>query len=246
MPRTRTPVPHEQEVHRSLAGPALGPSRRGYERHGPHRCAHGLRGGSDVILTFDDGPGPHTQDILDVLGHHGAKGTFFVVGKNLRGNAELLQRMVAEGHEIANHSWNHPRLSRHPIRAHHQLRRTNLLVEEMTGFSPCLFRAPYGLVSPPLVLVARILGMTTVGWDVDPKDWRDQTPGAIAYSILRSTKGGSFVLLHDGGPDRSRTVSALELALATLAERGFRFPTASEALGYYPRADDPAAPPTGR
>jgi peptidoglycan/xylan/chitin deacetylase (PgdA/CDA1 family) len=116
----------------------------------------------------------------------------------------------------------------------------------MTGFSPCLFRAPYGLVSPQLVLVARILGMTTVGWDVDPKDWREQTPGAVASSILRGTKGGSFVLLHVGGPDRRRTVSALELALPTLTERGFRFPTVSEALGYDPRVDDPAVPPTGR
>lgn len=185
-----------------------------------------------MALTFDDGPGALTARILDLLGEHAARGTFNVLGERLEGREALLRRTLDEGHELGNHSLHHQSFAGRPLATLWQVARTNARVRRITGFRPRLFRPPYGHVSPSTIRAARLAGMTTIGWDVDPRDY--ETPGeeGIYRRVIDGVRPGSIVLLHDDRRALEQTVTALERILRTLVERGYRFVTASELLGY--------------
>lgn len=206
----------------------------GYRRRGPAHVAHGPRDGSAVALTFDDGPSAHTVEILDVLRTRSAAATFFVLGCELDGWDPVLADLLAAGCEIGNHSYGHPRLGCRPLATLREARRTTALVRRATGFAPAVFRAPYGSADRAVVRAARLAGMTTVRWDVDPRDWEATDPQAIERDVLSAVREGSIVLLHDGGGDRGATVSALPGILAGLAARGLECVTVSALLGYEP------------
>lgn len=184
-----------------------------------------------VSLTFDDGPGRVTEPVLEVLAHHGATATFNVLGERVEGREGLLRRTLAEGHEIGNHAFRHERLARHPLDAYRQLRRTSAAIQAAAGVRPRVFRPPYGSVSRSVVAAARLAGLVTVRWDVDPHDY--ETPGAevIRRRIVRRVKPGSIVLLHDDRRALEQTAVALDGALRELRERGYGFVTTSELLG---------------
>jgi peptidoglycan-N-acetylglucosamine deacetylase len=192
---------------------------------------HGPRDSKLVALTFDDGPGRLTEQVLEVLAHHGARATFNVLGERVAGREDLLLRTMAEGHEVGSHAFRHDRLEGHPIDAFRQLRRTNAAIGTASGSAPRVFRAPYGRTSPGVVLAARLNGLATVGWDVDPHDY--DTPGAdvIMRRMIRRVKPGSIVLLHDDRRALVQTVEALDPAIGELGARGYRFVTVSELLG---------------
>lgn len=192
---------------------------------------HGPRGERSVALTFDDGPGHVTERILDVLARHGARATFNVLGERVEGREGLLRRAAAEGHELGNHAFRHERLAGRPVDAHRQLRRTSAAVARAAGVAPRVFRPPYGSVSRSVVLAARVAGLVTVRWDVDPHDY--ETPGAdtIRRRIVRRVEPGSIVLLHDDRRARLQTAEAVDGALEELRARGYRFVTTSELLG---------------
>jgi peptidoglycan/xylan/chitin deacetylase (PgdA/CDA1 family) len=198
--------------------------RRSYFDHGPREVHR-------VALTFDDGPGALTARLLDVLGDRGAHATFNVLGERVPGREELLGRTIAEGHELGSHAERHERLAGRPLDALRQLVRTNAALRAATGVSPRVFRAPYGAVSPGVVRAARLAGLVTVGWDVDPRDY--ETPGAHAIHerVADAARPGSIVLLHDDRRALGQTVTAVEQILATLDERGLRCVTLSEILG---------------
>lgn len=195
---------------------------------------HGPRDARRIAFTIDDGPGALTEQLLEVLGHHGAKATFNVLGERLRGREELLCRTLDEGHELGNHAYHHENLAARPFAALGQILRTNAGLRSATGFTPRLFRAPYGAVSRGVILAAGFLGMTTVGWDVDPRDY--ETPGAetIHERVVTNVRPGSIVLLHDDRRALDQTATALEEVLRTLRRREFEFVTASELLGQPP------------
>jgi peptidoglycan-N-acetylglucosamine deacetylase len=201
-------------------------------RHRPRALIdHGARDRRAVALTFDDGPGALTADLVEVLAAAGARATFHVLGSRVRGREELLARTLAGGHELGSHAERHERLAGRPLDAYAQLLRTNVAIRAAVGAVPRTFRAPYGSVSAGVVRAARLAGLTTVGWDVDPRDY--ETPGADAIHarVAATVRPGSIVLLHDDRRALAQTVTATERILATLAARGLSAVTVSELLG---------------
>jgi peptidoglycan/xylan/chitin deacetylase (PgdA/CDA1 family) len=223
----------------SVAAVLRPPAPAGCVPRSPSYRTNGARGRRAVSLTFDDGPGPYTGAVLDVLRRHGARGTFFVIGQQVGGGARVLRRALREGHAIGNHSWNHANLAGGGAG---QIAATQRAVRRATGYSPCVFRAPYGAVSGTLIAQARGQGLNTIQWDVDPRDWSSPGTGAIqaggpaaAARVLGAVRPGSIVVMHDGGGPRGQTVAALPGILRTLRRRGYRLVTVPELLGLRPR-----------
>ncbi|MFI7228072.1 polysaccharide deacetylase family protein [Nonomuraea angiospora] len=192
-----------------------------------------------VALTFDDGPGPYTDTLLAYLAAYHARATFFVVGGNVVTYPRVLRRTVAAGHEIGNHTWSHPDLTRlSPARVRSQLGRTDQAIRAVTGVVPRLVRPPYGALN---ATVRRQTGRPMVLWSVDTLDWRYRSSATVARRALRAVRPGSVILFHDIHPT---TVRAIPRVLRKLAGRGYRFVTVSELFGGRPpRLVFNAAPP---
>jgi peptidoglycan/xylan/chitin deacetylase (PgdA/CDA1 family) len=177
-------------------------------------------GSAAVALTFDDGPWDDTPAVLDLLAQYKVKATFCMVGRQVAAHAALVQRMVAEGHTLCNHTWSHDeRLPTRPAdRITSEMQRTNDAIHAVVpGAVIRYYRAPGGNFSPQVVAIAAGLGMASIYWSVDPQDWRGPGVQSIIHNVLTNTRPGSIVLLHDGaGP---QTVTALRTILPDLAGR---------------------------
>jgi poly-beta-1,6 N-acetyl-D-glucosamine synthase len=194
-----------------------------------------------VAITFDDGPDPvWTPKMLDVLKARGVKATFFIVGRNAEDHPGLVRRIVAEGHELGNHSYTHGNLAEMPEwRQRLELGSTERLIEAETGRSMTLFRPPYnadampGTVAElvPLAFAERELGYTVVLERIDPQDWARPGADVILQRVKDQRRAGSIILLHDAGGERSQTLAALPRILDWLAERGDSVVPMSELLG---------------
>jgi peptidoglycan-N-acetylglucosamine deacetylase len=206
---------------------------------GPVGCTHHLvfaRNGTPVgrtlALSFDDTPSPYTEAIVRTLLHYGARATFFVIGDRAASHAGLLRAMVGDGMELGNHSYSHPRqLATQGEGASRELQGANAAIQQATGFRPCLFRPPYGVLTPDLVQRAKLAGMTTAKWTVDPADWTHPGVSSIRERVLAAAQPGSIVVLHDNIESRGQTVKALPGILEGLRARGLRVVTISELLG---------------
>ncbi|MDX2968765.1 bifunctional polysaccharide deacetylase/glycosyltransferase family 2 protein [Kribbella solani] len=193
-----------------------------------------------IALTFDDGPDPvWTPKVLDLLREQGVHATFFVVGTAVAEHPALARRIVAEGHQIAIHSFTHANLTTAASwRRSVELRQSQLILAGATGVRTTLLRPPYS--SEPSALTdrdwealqqIRAAGYLSVLSSQDSEDWRRPgTEQVIANSMPRST-AGQLLLMHDAGGDRSQTIEALEKLLPRLKARGFRFATVSDAVG---------------
>lgn len=184
-----------------------------------------------VALTFDDGPDPrNTPQLLDVLDAHGAKATFFAVGIQLSKHPALARSILARGHELANHSFSHPRMVfRTPSFIREEIDRTDALIRSAGAQGPILFRAPYGKKLFVLPWILSQSGRTNVLFDVVPKpgDYTRPPPKKIVESVMAQLKPGSIVVLHDGGGPRAQTVEAVRRLLPMLKARGYSMVTAS-------------------
>lgn len=187
---------------------------------------HGPRGHRRVALTFDDGPGAYTEEVLAVLRRAKAKATFFVLGQQVASYPDLARRILREGHELANHSSNHAMLP-----SASDVARASRTIRDRTGFKPCLFRPPYGAIDSAVKRGVKDAGMKSVLWDVDTLDWRLPGAGSISKAITRGARPGSIVLMHDGGGPRGQTVAALPDAIRFLRKRGYQLVTVTELLG---------------
>ncbi|UWZ40495.1 polysaccharide deacetylase family protein [Dactylosporangium roseum] len=181
--------------------------------HGPG-ASERFTGGTAVALTFDDGPDPvNTPAILKVLRDNGVKATFCMVGFRVRDHPELVRQIVADGHALCNHSWQHllNLAKKDPAYVDWDLRHTNDMIHAAVGADVPIryFRAPGGNFTPELVAKARELGMASIYWDVDPRDW-DHNPDAdhaahiqrVIREVKQHVREGSIVLSHDNGqPD---------------------------------------------
>ena len=205
---------------------------RGCRRTGPAFRTNGSRRRKLVALTFDDGPARITARFLALLERRHIPATFFVLGHNVAGHGALLRRMLRDGDEIGNHSFNHPALSGGGPAAYRQIAATSAAIKRATGFLPCSFRPPYGASSRRLVNEALGLHLSTVTWDVDPRDWSLPGPGVIAARVVGAARPGSIVVMHDGGGPRAETVNALPLIIARLQRRGYHFVSISQMFGY--------------
>ena len=188
-----------------------------------------------ISLTFDDGPGAATEEVLAALARHGAKGTFFMVGSEADRHRELAQRIAAEGHEVASHGAVHRSAwLLGPLATVRQLRDGRRMVAAASGKEPRHMRPPWGHMNLALPFAARAHGQTIALWSYDPGDWRPaQDPQELADRIVAALRPGQIYLLHDAGGDgRLHTAKALEIALPRLAEKGYRAVTLSELLAH--------------
>ena len=161
----------------------------------------------ELALTFDDGPNPAwTPQLLDVLGAHQVKATFFLLGSRAQVEPGLVGRIVAEGHLIGNHSWSHPNLARTAAtKVREELTRTSETLEQITGEKVKYFRPPFGARRPVVFRIARELGLRVVTWNAMTSDWSepsaDRIAGKLVKKIERLGRRGRAVniVLHDGG-----------------------------------------------
>lgn len=179
-----------------------------------------------VALTFDDGPdGNTTPQTLDILAKYKIKATFFVQGKNIAGNEAILKRMQAEGHEVGNHSWNHPVLTQLSLEdAKKQITDTESAITSVLGKSSKLMRPPYGAISDD---IRNSLDLSFIMWNVDSLDWKSKNEAAILTEIQRQTTDGSIILMHD---IHQTSVNSLPKVIEYLQGQGYSFVTVSELL----------------
>ncbi|WP_406319162.1 polysaccharide deacetylase family protein [Streptosporangium sp. NBC_01639] len=182
-----------------------------------------------VALTYDDGPGPETGRLLDILAHKGARATFFVVGSNATAHPELLRRMRQEGHLVANHTWSHRDLTAMPIsKIADQLNRGQYAITQAIWQVPTLVRPPYGASDPQVASVARGLGLSVVRWNVDADDLRPTDPKVIADRAVSGARPGAIILMHDV---HGSTVDATPEILRRLQAKGYTLVTVPELYG---------------
>ena len=208
-----------------------------------------------LAITFDDGPNPAiTPKLLDLLGRHNAKATFFVIGRYVRECPELVKETIVRGHAIGNHTENHPnlfRLTRREIRI--ELRLCHDAISNAAGEAPKWFRPPFGMRNPWVIPAARELGYRTVMWTLIPGDWKGkpaewliprmhpiadrakQFAGNGAGASFERIGTGDILCLHDGAHrqlngDRTPTLAALEHWLPRWRDLGLEFVTIGEAV----------------
>lgn len=175
-----------------------------------------------IHLTFDDGPHPiYTPQILEILSYYGAKATFFVTGTSVQRYPELIQRIAAEGHTLANHTWNHESLaglSQAKLEA--TINQTQIILGQHA--TPCL-RPPYYSVDEHTAQRAARLGMRLIMGTVRTSDWMQPGVDVIASEIYYGAGPGAVIVLHDGGGDRSQTVEALRAVMWNLQSFNYSF-----------------------
>ena len=180
-----------------------------------------------VALTFDDGPGKWTQGVLDALASKNAPATFFMLGSSASGNQAMVEKVKAAGHEVENHSWNHPiltNLTTDELRS--QISRTAAAI----GGGHYL-RPPYGTYDAEVASVAGSMGYRLVLWTVDTLDWKYKDVGSILSYVKTQTKPGAIILMHDGGTaDRSQTIAAIPKVVDWLLQNGYSLTTVENLL----------------
>jgi peptidoglycan/xylan/chitin deacetylase (PgdA/CDA1 family) len=195
----------------------------------------GTRTRPSVALTFDDGPSESTEDMLEVLDRYGVQATFFQCGANVRRLPQVSRLVLELGHEIGNHSENHPTFyfrSRKFI--HKEMAAAQRTFEDTLGVRPKLFRAPFGVRWFGVGGAQRKLGLTGVMWSCLALDWRLGST-AIAARCIEAARSGAILCLHDGRELQSRpnvrpAIEAVKRIVPELLERGFEFETASSIL----------------
>jgi peptidoglycan/xylan/chitin deacetylase (PgdA/CDA1 family) len=194
--------------------------------HGPGR--------REVAIGFDDGPAPDTGAFVTMLERAKARATFFMIGRQVgaRYRATLL-RELRDGDALGDHSFTHPYLTQ-SARMHAELAHTIGAIRSASGYTPCVFRPPYGAYDPAVVRTARSLGLATVLWNVDPRDWALPGVRAIEQQVLAQVRPGSIIISHDGGGPRGETLAAYPSIIASLRARGYRILTIPELLGFRP------------
>lgn len=186
--------------------------------------------GLRVALTFDDGPDRvETHTLLDVLQRYGVPATFFLLGRNVPENADVVERLVAEGHTVANHSTTHPDLR---TLTSAQLRNELLTLEnavyDITGLRTALMRPTYGFINDDVLRQVRDMGYRAIQWSVDTKDWRDNDVDQVLINTMPSIRDGSIILMHD---HPSVTKEVLPEIIHSLKSQGYTFVTVDELLG---------------
>ena len=194
----------------------------------------------EIALTFDDGPGPYTTEVLRVLRKHDVKATFFEVGFMERWFSSGTAQALREGHAIGDHTENHAKLTsmKRPGQRKQIISQAEWL-EKLGAPRPRLFRPPYGLFDDRTFTVLRNNRMLMVLWSVDAQDYRRIGAKAIVRRVMKGAKPGAIVVLHDAGGRRSETVAALPEIIKRLRKLGYRLVTVPQLL-----IDDP--PPRGQ
>ena len=204
------------------ATPAVAPSKASYSScrvDGPY-----------IAMTFDDGPHPIlTPRLLDMLKVRGIKATFFLIGQNAAEYPDIVRRMAAEGHEIGNHTWSHPQLTKlNPAALRGEIDRTSSTIAEIIGKPVLIMRPPYGATSDYINhWINREFGMKVILWSVDPLDWKYRNSARVERQILAGARPGAIILSHD---IHATTVAAMPDVFDSLLAKGYKFVTVSELI----------------
>src|SRR5580700_8679948 len=183
-----------------------------------------------IAMTFDDGPSAeNTPRLLEILKQRNIKATFFLIGQNAAANPDIVRRILAEGHEVGNHSWTHPQLSKlSDDRVTAEITKTQDAIKDASGYTPTLLRPPYGAITPrQREWIANQFGLNIILWSVDPLDWKRPGASVITQRILSQTRPGAIILSHD---IHKQTVDAMPATLDALSAKGYKFATVSQLI----------------
>ncbi|WP_427160546.1 polysaccharide deacetylase family protein [Aliinostoc sp. HNIBRCY26] len=184
-----------------------------------------------IALTFDDGPWPEsTAKVLDILKENNIKGTFFVVGRNVKEYPDILKRVAAEGHTIGNHTWHHWYHAMNPQLAAYEVTKTTELIYQITGVKPTLFRPPGGIMNNGVAAYAKNNKYAIIMWSSDSVDYSQPSVPRLINNVFSLARPGGIVLMHDGGGNRSKTIQALPEIIAKFRSQGYSFVTVPELL----------------
>lgn len=183
--------------------------------------------GKKVAITFDDGPVPgYTAEYLRVLNEHQVPATFFMVGTQVKKYPQLAQKIADMGFTLGSHSYRHSRLTlKSPDIIQEDFRKTEELFASLGGVQ--FFRPPYGDYNDLVTNTAQSFGLTSIGWNIDPRDWDSDDSNQIANHVITHVKDGAIILLHEGKPS---TLAALPKIFSGLAEMGYQVVPLEELL----------------
>jgi len=189
----------------------------------------------EVALTFDDGPGPYTLEILRVLMRMHAPATFFVIGRWARAYPQLVAAEAGAGCEVGDHTETHPPLALLSAAAQTaELTEAGQAIHDAGAPYPVLFRPPYGSFDQTTLGILRRQRMLMVLWSADTKDYTRPGVRRIVYTAVSGAQPGAIILMHDGGGDRTQTIAALPRIITRLRQRGFRLVTISQLISADP------------
>ncbi len=183
-----------------------------------------------IALTFDDGVNPEfTSKVLELLKKHNAKATFFCIGKHIEKHPEIAKKIIADGHSIGNHTYNHSNnwgfLSTEKVEI--ELKKTAIIIEKTVGKSTKLFRPPFGVTNPNIAKVVKKMDYKVIGWNVRSLDTVIKNPEKILNRITSKVKKGDIILLHDTS---EKTVKVLEQLLLFLDRNNLKSVNVEELL----------------
>jgi peptidoglycan-N-acetylglucosamine deacetylase len=201
--------------------------------------------GPYIAMTFDDGPSAETTPrLLDILKQRNIKVTFFEIGQNAERNPAIVKRILAEGHEIGNHSWTHPQLSKlSDERVTEEITKTQDAIKAASGsgYTPTLLRPPYGAITArQKEWIEKQFGLSIIMWSVDPFDWKRPGESVIEQRILAGARPGAIILSHD---IHKQTVDAMPATLDALLAKGFKFVTVSQLIAMNKPKSSPTPSP---
>jgi peptidoglycan/xylan/chitin deacetylase (PgdA/CDA1 family) len=183
-----------------------------------------------IAMTFDDGPSAeNTPRLLEILKQRNIKATFFLIGQNVAANPDIVRRILADGHEIGNHTWTHPQLSKlSDDKVTSEIAKTQEAIKDASGYTPTLLRPPYGAITPrQREWIASQLGLNVIIWSVDPFDWKRPGSAVITQRILSQVRPGAIILSHD---IHKQTVDAMPATFDGLIAKGYKFVTVSQLI----------------
>jgi peptidoglycan-N-acetylglucosamine deacetylase len=218
----------------ALGGMAWAVNGRSSSVFGPS-VWHGPKNRREIALTFDDGPSRSTPELLRVFDEYNVRATFFQCGMHVRQFPEIAMHTAVAGHELGNHTDTHPSLcGKSPQFVFDEISRAQDAISNVTGITPRLFRAPYGVRWFGLRAVQQRLGLLHVMWTTIGNDWR-LAGNKVADRLRKGSQNGAIFCLHDArdrkpDPDISNTIEAVKRVVPELLERGFEFRTVSEML----------------
>jgi peptidoglycan/xylan/chitin deacetylase (PgdA/CDA1 family) len=215
---------------------AIGSSRISSNYHVKTFCQNPLETEKKIALTFDDGPGEFTLEILELLKKYNAKAAFFCIGKNIEAHPEILQKVISEGHLVGNHSYSHSNFFDfyNAKKITEELQQTDALLEKFTSKKSNFFRPPYGVTTPSIRRALNVTGHKVIGWSIRSLDGGTKNQELILNRIKKRIHPGGIVLLHDTG---RHSVLVLEQFLQFLQQNNYEVVSIEELLNLKAYAD---------
>ncbi len=182
------------------------------------------RGQKVIALTFDDGPGPYTPQVLSILEQYHVPGSFFELGVQVSEYPQYTRMVAAAGYPVEDHSWSHPDLRTIPTSQFSiQVDQTQSLIHSLTGRTPECVRPPYDAFNSTVLDQIAKRGLTTMSYSIDPRDWALPGVTAIVNNVVGAAHPGAVVVMHDAGGPRQQTVAALPRIITELRAQGYTF-----------------------